>query len=238
MSENRAFIGREKEIAQLQQFYRERKCALVLGEAGIGKTALLQQMCAWCPMLLCEETSTLSHICESLEKQLDWPHSKLHLIARKNRLLAELEKRSELVVFDNVASTPPRVARFIAHLIEKIPLWIASRSPLAKEIGHVWPYLNHFQRIEIGALTFHESAALIEAEVARGSIQADAAQHARQLHQIANGNPRALGELLNELADRKYNMDSTFGFHLLELDRRIHETKMLAKPEQSEVKDG
>jgi hypothetical protein len=37
------------------------------------------------------------------------------------------------------------------------------------------------------------------------------------------GVPRVLEELLMELATRKYKIDSSFGRHLLDLDRRIRE---------------
>jgi hypothetical protein len=223
MNNSLAFIGRENEIKELRRLYMQRKHVLLVGVAGIGKTALLRQMRQHFPMLLCEETSSLGRICDGLERQLGWKHYKMNVIERKNRLIAYLGRRGEPVVFDNMALTPPRVARFVAHLIERIPIWVAGRSALASDIGAVWQHLYAFQRIELGPLLPGESAALIEASVAIGNVQSDARAHIRKLHQMAGGNPRILEELLIELAAREYKMDTSFGMHLLDLDRRIHE---------------
>jgi hypothetical protein len=46
---------------------------------------------------------------------------------------------------------------------------------------------------------------------------------------MSSGNPRILEELLIELAARDYNIDSSFGPNLLDLDRRIHEMQLAAK---------
>jgi fluoride exporter len=78
-------------------------------------------------------------------------------------------------------------------------------------------------RAMLPPLTRGELSALIENAVGQGNIQADAREHAAYLHQLSKGVRRILEELLIELAARKYRIDSSFGRHLLELDRRIHE---------------
>jgi len=223
MNKSLAFFGRQELIENLCVLYAQRKHVLLVGDAGIGKTALLRQVNQSCPMLLCEESSSLRRICDSLERQLGWTHYKLNVVERKNRLLAYVERRGEPVAFDQVAMIPPRVARFIGRLADHIPVWIACRSDRSKEIGRVWEHLYKFTRIELPPLTRAETSALIENAVAQGNIQADAREHTAYLHRLSKGVPRILEELLIELAARKYKIDSSFGRHLLELDRRIHE---------------
>lgn len=223
MKKNFAFFGRDKEIEQLRSLHALRKYVLILGEAGIGKTALLRQIRQHCPLLICEKTSSLRRICDGLERQLGWAHHKLNVIERKNRLLAHLEKRGEPVVFDHAAHTPPRVARFMAFLAEKIPIWIASRADHPHEIGHIWPELYKFARVKLLPLTEIEARMLIDEAVAQGNIQVDARKYADELHTMSGGNPRVLEELLVELASREYKMDGVCGLDLLDLDRRIHE---------------
>ena len=72
-------------------------------------------------------------------------------------------------------------------------------------------------------LTRHEAQLLIERAVAIGSIQPEAKAHANHLCRLSKGNPRILERLLIELAGRKCKMNKPFGWHLLDIDRRIHE---------------
>jgi hypothetical protein len=223
MNKSLAFTGREKEIERLRALYAERKHVVIVGPAGIGKTALLRQIQQHCPMLLCEETSSLRRICDGLERQLGWKHYKMNVIERKNRLLAYLERRGEPVALDHVALTPPRVSRFIGHLAERLPVWIGCRSMLSEEVGHVWQYLYQFERIEVSPLAQSEVRILIEEAVTLGKIQPEAHERVAQIYRLCKGTPRILEELLIELAAREYKMGSSFGIGLLDLDRRIQE---------------
>jgi ABC-type phosphate/phosphonate transport system ATPase subunit len=102
MNKSLAFFGRQEVIDKLCLLYAQRKHVLIVGPEGVGKTALLRQVNQRCPMLLCEESSSLRRICESLERQLGWTHFKLTVIERKNRLLMYLERRGEPVAFDQL----------------------------------------------------------------------------------------------------------------------------------------
>jgi len=223
MNKSIAFTGREKEMERLRSLYRERKHVVIVGRAGIGKTALLRQLRQSCPLLLCEETSSLRRICDGLERQLGWKHYKMNVVERKNRLLAYAQRRGEPVALDHLALTPPRVSRFVEHLAERVPVWIACRSTLADDIGHVWQHLYKFERVELEPLTPNETRVLVEAAIDLGNIQAEARGHIPQIHRLSKGVPRILEEFLVELAAREYKMDTSFGMHLLDLDRRIQE---------------
>jgi len=223
MNKSLSFYGREKEVEQLRQLYADHRNALIVGPAGVGKTALMRHVRQNCPLLLCEETSSLRRICDGLERDLGWRHYKLNVIERMKRLIEYLSRRGEAVVFDHVALTSPRVARFMARIAERVPIWIVCRSTIASEIGRVWEYLAHFQRIGLVPLTMDETRVLVEASAQAGHIQDDARSHTALLHRMSKGNPRILEELLIELSNRDYQMDSTFGRGLLDLDRRIHE---------------
>jgi hypothetical protein len=223
MNKSLSFHGREKEVEQLRQLYADHRHALIVGPAGIGKTALIRHLRQSCPLLHCEETSSLRRICDCLERELGWRHYKLNVIERKNRLIDYLARRGEVVAFDHVALTPPRVARFMAHLAERVPVWIACRSTLAADIGHVWQYLVRYERVELVPLSINETRVLVEASADAGHIQPDAKAHIADIHRLSRGNPRLLEELFIELAARHYQMDKPFGRHLLDLDRRIHE---------------
>lgn len=83
--------------------------------------------------------------------------------------------------------------------------------------------------VELLPLTKTETRMLIEDVVAQGNVQLDVREYADELHRMSSGNPRILEELLIELAARDYNIDSSFGPNLLDLDWRIHEMQLAAK---------
>jgi AAA ATPase domain len=222
MNESVSFVGRRKEMVQLRQAYAARCHLLIVGPPGIGKSALLRQARQQFPLLLCEETSSLRRIFESLERQFGWTCRKMNVIERKNRLLPYLARRAELVVFDSVAMTPPRVARFIQNLIDRVPVWIGCRSTQPKEIGAVWQYLYRFDRLELRPLSLKDTETWIRVAVKAGRAPANTRDHTAQLHRLAVGNPRVLEELLIELASRQYHLEDSFDRKLLDLDRRIH----------------
>ena len=100
MNNDFGFFGRKREIDELLVLHALGKHVLIVGPPGIGKTALLRHVRQHCSFLICEETSTLRRVCDSLERQLGWAHHKLDLIKRKNRLLVYLLRLGEPVVFD------------------------------------------------------------------------------------------------------------------------------------------
>lgn len=237
MNKSLGFVGRENELAQLRALYGERRHVLIVGPAGIGKTALLRQSRQNCPMFLCEDTSSLGRICERLERDLGRSHGQMNMIERKNRLLTYMRSRGEVVALDDLALTPPRVSRFIHHLVEIVPVWIACQSTAANEIGHVWQHLFKFERIELSPLSFEEVRCLVGAAVDLGNIQAEARDHALQIHRLSKGVPRILEELLIEMAARRYEMNSAIGMQLLELDRRIQEMHLAVSATMRTVKN-
>ena len=88
-----AFFGRRELIERLRTLHAERKHIMIIGPSGIGKTALLRQLNQSCPMLFCDETSSLCRLCNCIEVQLGLPPYNGNLVGRKNRLLAFLEQR-------------------------------------------------------------------------------------------------------------------------------------------------
>jgi hypothetical protein len=153
--------------------------------------------------------------------------------AQRNRAQKSVARSSgaagEPVAFDHVAHTPPRVARFMDLLAEKIPVWIACRSDRSHEIGHIWEHLYKFTRLELAPFAAEDTGQFILEAIAQGNIQPNAREHLDELHRMSEGNPRVLEELLMELASREYKMDGVCGLELLDLDRRIHEIDLAIK---------
>jgi hypothetical protein len=171
----------------------------------------------------------LGRICDRIEQQLAWTQGDLGVIARKNRLLEYLTARDELVVFDHVAHVPPRSARFMAALTERVPVWIVCRSDRRDAIGHVWEYLYKFARIELRPFTRADIRSFLNAAVAKRAIQSELLAQTTRFHHLSRGNPRILQELLIELRARSYNITSSSGCKLLALDREIRKLQLCKK---------
>ena len=222
------FVGRKKEIAELQRLLFQRKHALILGSAGIGKSALVAHLHQCQSMIVCAQSETLGGICDRLEIELNSPAPHLPLVRRKNRLIKILAEAWRTVVFDGVGWTTPKVSSFFGSVMERVPIWICARSELAPNIGHFWPLLARFEKVELRPFRFSETNALLNAAVESGQVPPSAEPYARQLHRLSGGLPRALLELLEQFAASHYDLSRRTGLQLLELDRRIKNLPSLA----------
>jgi hypothetical protein len=217
------FVGRRKEAARLDRLHAQRQHALILGPAGVGKTALIHHAASRLPLLICPQSARLSDMVSALENQLGLEAGGQHLIPRKNRVLRALAGAQRTVAFDGVGWTTPRLSSFIECVMERATMWIATRSEHSWDIGHVWSRLGHFERVELHPFRPAETRAFVAAAVKSGLIPREALNIVEWLHRRSNGSPLVLRELLEELATGRYDLTNPHALKLLDLDRRIHE---------------
>ena len=216
------FVGRRKEAAQLQRLHAQRKHVLIFGPAGVGKSVLVARLRESLGLRICPASERLSEICEALERELDLEAGELHIVQRKNRLLKLLEGAKRAVVFDGAGWMTPKLSSFIENVSDRMPVWICVRSEHPWDIGHVWPLLARFVKVEIRPFRPAETRGLIEAAIRLGLAPASVADAVEQLHHLCDGNPGVLGELIEGLATGHYDPHKKFDLRLLDLDRRIH----------------
>jgi hypothetical protein len=218
-----AFAGRESQLDQLHALFAQRRHVLLIGPAGIGKSALLRHFGSGASLLFCKETSRLSQICDGLERQLGCNHPRLTVSERKKRLISYVAKRGQPIVFDHLAHTPPRIAGFIALLTQHVPVWISCRSEMPQYIGHVWECLSDFVHLRLSPLKKSDTRLLIAQAIEKGTIRSDALDHFETLYRMSKGNPWLLKELLIELSTRQYKMATSFRRCLPALEGRMRE---------------
>ena len=215
------FVGRKKEIAQLRRLHARRGHALIFGPEGVGKSALIEHLHETLPFILCAQSRTLGEICDNLENELNSSAPPLPLVQRKNRLLKILAETGRTVVFDDTTWTTPKISSFLENAMTRGPVWICCRSAEPWDIGHVWPLLARFEKIELRTFHFSETRALLAAAVENGRVSPAIGLFARQLHQLSGGLPLILRELFQQFAAGHYDLSHRAGRQLLELDRRI-----------------
>ncbi|MBI2926699.1 MAG: AAA family ATPase [Verrucomicrobia bacterium] len=217
------FVGRKKEIEQLTRLHAQGKHVLIVGPPGVGKSALVAHLHDSLRFVLSERSATLGGICDGLEAELGLGAEGLRLVQRKQRLFKALPATGKTVVFDGVSWTTPKMSAFFSCLSERIPLWIGTRSEHPWDIGHFWPFLWKFARVELHPFHLADTRALVEAAVERRVVPRDARSIVEWLHHRSAGNPLILRELLDELSKGDYSLDHPQQLRLLDLDRRIHE---------------
>jgi hypothetical protein len=217
------FIGREKEIAQLRRLHARRGHVLVVGPEGVGKSALIEHLRTTLPLALCAQSETLGEIFDKLECALNSSTQPAPLVQRKNRLLKVLAETGTTVVFDGLGWTTPKISSFLESTMERAPVWICTRSEHAPDIGHFWPLLARFKRVELKPFHLSETRTLVQAAVREGLVSRDTMNAIPRLHRRAAGNPKILRALLGELARGHYDLSNARSLERLDLDRRIHE---------------
>jgi len=217
------FVARDSEIARLCELHAQRKHVLIIGPAGVGKSALVGRVCRQLSLLVSARSAHLGEICDGLEPALALDPAGLKLLERKKRLRETLAAAGRTVVFDGAGWVTPKLSSFFGGVAERGPVWICARSEHPWDIGHFWPLLARFARVEVRPFHQSETQALVEAVVQTGGIPPGALEIVGWLQRRSAGNPLVLRELLAELATGKYDLTSPPALRRLDLDRRIHE---------------
>jgi len=214
------FIGRGPLLRRLARFYRASRHVLLLGPPGAGKSVLIAEFMRTHPGLFVPLCGCLGDVLAALEPAAGLEHGELKLATRVHRTLARLAEFGRPVVFDNVARVPPKVAHFIRVLMTRQPVWLVARSALPLNLGHVWPYLFLYERIELSAFTPEETRAyLATADFPDGRVELLAST--MRLHRLAAGHPGTLAALVAELRCRPHDLRTAEGLRLLAVHTRI-----------------
>ncbi len=101
------FVGRSRELTCLGELAMRRKHVLILGPAGVGKSALVGQLRRQLSLLVSASSAHLGAICEDLEPQLGLEAAGLKLLQRKQRLREAVAAAERTVVFEEWAGFRP-----------------------------------------------------------------------------------------------------------------------------------
>ncbi|MEO6995824.1 MAG: hypothetical protein ABI273_19620 [Lacunisphaera sp.] len=214
------FVGRGPLLRRLERLYRAQRCVLLFGQTGVGKTALMGKLEQGFPVLYAPRCRYLGELIDVLEPQAKLEKGELKLAARVHRLIAQLPRLGRPLVLDHVARVPPKVAHLVRVLLAEMPVWLLTRSVLPLDIGHLWPYLFMFKRIDVPPFSLEETRSFLRAAPFSGDRNVLLAATLR-LHRLSAGHPATLIALIEELRQRTYDLTTMDGLHLLALHARI-----------------
>ena len=217
------FVARRKELARLSELHAELKHTLILGPAGVGKSALIARLRDSLALLISPRSEHWGEICDGFEPQLRLEAAEMKLLQRKQRVREALRGAGRTVVFDGVGWTTPKLSSFFERIAEGAPVWICARSEHSWDIGHFWPLLVRFARVELHPFHLSETQEIIEAAVKAALIPPEAGAIVEWLHRRSAGSPLVLRGLFEELAAGKYDLSDPYALRRLDPDRRIHE---------------
>lgn len=214
------FVGRAPLLRRLGAMVRAQKNVLLVGPPGVGKSLIVEEVARSFPMMVARHCGCHGDLLAELEPQIGLEAGDLKLPARVHRLVAELPKRGRVLVLDNVRRVPPRVAHSIRVLLLRQPIWMVTRSTMPLELGHVWPYLFLFQRVDVPPFTPDETRAFLSA-VEFERDRTELLRATLRLHRLSAGHPATRTALVAELRRRAYDLQTTEGLRLLALHARI-----------------
>ena len=97
-------------------------------------------------------------------------------------------------MFDGADCTT--LSSFLECVMERVPMWLCTRSEHSWNIGHFWRLLVRFEKIELRPFRPAETRARVTAAVEAGLIRREALNIGGWLHDRSNGSPLLLRELL------------------------------------------
>jgi hypothetical protein len=222
-------IGREKECRLIGDLMRQRRNLFILGEEGVGKSAIVENVLAGCAVknvLYSKRSTTLKEtlvnmvtpsICgKDLQKKT--------ILSLKKICYQLLEQKPDYAVLDHIGWVEPKFYGFLIYLIErKLPFIIVTRRPGKKNIGHLWKALYDFEKLEINNLDQPRACELIDYYAERFDLKLDmAADFRKEVFSISKGKPKVIKELCCLARDEKYKAKGYIDVKLMDLDRRIN----------------
>jgi predicted ATPase len=213
------FIGRDAEARAILSNVSAQRSTLIIGEAGVGKSALLAYLE---PVL--QEEGTLIHtgrvapfgtflkelftglwdaglIPEQSRNQADdlklWGKNHPSNDEKAKALLNLIAKaKNVIVVIDDTAGITPTTRPWLEHLTE-ICTVVAAVDPAALTKSGTKRFWKRFDEIQLGRLPKSEAAALLEGLMSRYRVNADEPEvYRRRVLELAQGSPFELERLV------------------------------------------
>lgn len=221
-------IGREKERRALLDLIGQKNSVMIVGDEGVGKSALLEDVVAAGPLkniLYSQHSTTLKETLVNFVglapdgKDL-W---KKNVLSLKKLCYKLLDANPEYAILDHIGWVEPQFYGFLTYVKERgVPFIVAARKPGKKNVGHLWMGLYDFETLEIKNLDQAKSDGLVEHYASVFHLNIDrGADFKKDIFKFSRGNPKIIKELCQLARDDKYRAKGYIDVKLMDLDRRI-----------------
>ena len=251
-------IGREKLIANVANYIQNGRSVLVVGAAGMGKTAILQAVAQRLlqpgtsrTVLYCGEATKLRKTLQLLAEGLydrrgarPTVTTGARVVSRRRmaRLPIRILRRFVLrylkagqfaVLLDHLKLVRGTYASFVDQLVEDVgvPIVAAACSLSPDETGRLWWVGWNFTVIEVTPLSRKDARRLIEHCLDRAHIDLpDRQDFASGVTKRAGGNPRIIVRLCQMASAPQYQVNGRTDLRLLWLDWKILNLRLGESP--------
>jgi hypothetical protein len=221
-------IGREHERRLLGDLMRQKKNVLILGDEGVGKSAIIEDMMARNVgenILYSKRSTTLK---ETLVNMVDSIRGgknlqKKDVLSLKKICYQILDESPEYAVLDHIGWVERRFYSFLTFMKErKIPFIIVTRRPGKENLGHLWMGLYDFEKLEIKNLDQTKTSKLVDHYAASLDLEIDAlSDFKKEVFKFSEGSPTIIRDLCQLAKADKYRTKGYVDVKLTDLDRRI-----------------
>jgi len=213
---------------------RERKNVLILGEEGVGKSAIVNRTIAdgVFKILYSKHSATLKESLVNLVgaavggKEL----ARQNILRLKNVCYRLLEQQPEFAIFDHIAWVDRKFYGFITYLREaNLPLVIVTRRPGKNNVGHLWMGLYDFEVLEVKNLDPPKAAQLLDHYISKLGLKIETpTEFKKDIFKVSQGNPKTIRELCRLACNDRYRAKGHIDVKLMDLDRRISSIALAA----------
>jgi hypothetical protein len=229
-------VDRLDELERLQAQARKRKCILVFGPEGVGKTRLLQGFVKTQPLALHvsqfqSPRELMLSLCEALRetgsRELRLPVRPMSLStpSLKGAVHRALDVAPFLMVLDHVAGPSRVVTGMIKDLnyYGRTPVILVARTPHMEDIGALQPMCaDRSERVEVKNLSAPMAREFAQREVENTGLWASNLESAlHSLVEWSEGNPGSIIQMVKMAHLPQYRMGDQIKVHILYVDYRM-----------------
>jgi AAA+ ATPase superfamily predicted ATPase len=219
------FLGRKKELKQINRLMQRKRNIIIWGAKGEGKTTIIQKVLTNRKGTSIPYASDSHTLKTAMGDLLQRDVQLYNMLTLRKEFYKFLQGNYPYIVFDHIVSVGPRYFSFFEYLLtQDVPFIVLSRGTTRKDLhplGFLTLYadlveVTNFPKCDADSFVFYYVRTLNLA------VQ-DKQEFADEVFRLSSGNPAIIQQLCFLSKDVKYFQGGSLNLGLVDLDRRIEE---------------